>query len=47
MVDPANGKDIPVREVMKIIDDNNQTMEMYSMANGKEFKAMEIKYVKR
>jgi len=47
MVDPANGKDIPVREVMKIIDDNNQTMEMYSMANGKEFKAMEIKYVKK
>jgi Protein of unknown function (DUF1579) len=47
MVDPSSGKDLAVREVMKIIDDNTQTMEMYTMAGGKEFKSMEIKYVKK
>jgi hypothetical protein len=47
MVDPASGKDIAVREVMKFIDDNNQTLEMYGMMNGKEFKNMEIKLTRK
>ncbi len=48
MVDPSTGKDIPVREVMKFIDDNNKIMEMYYvMPDGKEFKSMEIKYTKK
>jgi len=47
MVDPAAGKEIPVREVMKFVDDNNQTLEMYSLAGGKEFKNMEIKFTRK
>jgi hypothetical protein len=48
MVDPSTGKDIPVREVMKFVDDNNQVMEMYYvLPDGKEFKSMEIKYTKK
>lgn len=48
MVDPGSGKDIPVREVMKFVDDNTQVMEMYYvMPDGKEFKSMEIKYTKK
>lgn len=47
MVDPASGKDIPIREVIKFIDDNTQVMEMYAMANGKEFKNMEIKFTRK
>jgi uncharacterized protein DUF1579 len=46
-VDPVTGKDIPIREVLKFIDDNNQVLEMYSTAGGQEYKAMEIKYVRK
>jgi hypothetical protein len=46
MVDPMSGKDIPVREVLKFVDDNTQVMEMYAMSAGKEFKNMEIKYTR-
>ncbi|MGX5819474.1 DUF1579 domain-containing protein [Chitinophaga lutea] len=41
--DPATGKEMAVREVFKIIDDNTQQMEMYMMQDGKEFKSMEMK----
>jgi hypothetical protein len=37
MVDPMSGKDIPVREVL----------EMYSSAEGKDFKNMEIRYTRK
>jgi hypothetical protein len=49
MVDPASGKDIPIREVMKFVDDNHQTMEMYASAapGGQEFKTMEIKFTRK
>ena len=47
MCDPASGKDIPVREVVKFIDDNTQSMEMYAMTGGKEFKTMEIKFSRK
>lgn len=43
-VDPTTGKDIDVREVFKLVDDNNQTMEMYCTTDGKEMKTMEIKF---
>lgn len=40
--DPLTGKDADIREVMKIIDDNNYTLEMYgSGPDGKEIKYME------
>jgi len=44
MVDPATGRDMDFREVFKVVDDNNQIMEMYGPApDGKEFKTMEIR----
>lgn len=43
--DPFTGKDSGIREVMKIIDDNTHTMEMYgSSFDGKEVKFMEATY---
>jgi hypothetical protein len=47
MVDPVSGKDIPVREVLKFVDDNTQVMEMYATTNGHEFKNMEVKYTRK
>lgn len=41
--DVASGKDIDVREVFKIVDENNQTMEMFETKDGKESKTMSIK----
>jgi hypothetical protein len=45
MVHPANGKECDMKEVFKIIDDNNQLMEMYGPdpKTGKQYKSMEIK----
>jgi hypothetical protein len=48
-VDPSagNGREMTVREVFKIVDDNHQVMEMYGPApDGKEFKMMEIKFTR-
>ncbi|HEY8972501.1 MAG TPA: DUF1579 domain-containing protein [Puia sp.] len=47
MVDPASGKDIPVREVLKMVDDNHQTLEMYAAMGGQEFKTMEINFTRK
>ena len=48
MTDPLTGKDTDVKEVMKFIDDNNQTMEMYVPGpDGKEMKTMEIKFTRK
>jgi len=41
-VDPMTGKEAPVKEVIKFVDDNNQVIQMFQQANGKEFKSMEI-----
>lgn len=39
---PIDGKDVDIREEMKIIDDNNYTLVMYgSGTDGKEIKFME------
>ncbi|MEO6455613.1 MAG: DUF1579 domain-containing protein [Ginsengibacter sp.] len=48
MMCPANGKECDMREVYKIVDDNTHVMEMYGpdMQTGKEYKTMEIKFVK-
>ncbi|RPD40853.1 DUF1579 domain-containing protein [Chitinophaga barathri] len=45
--DAIAGKAMPVRQVVKWVDDNNQVMEMYSMANGTEFKSMELKFTRK
>jgi hypothetical protein len=45
---PAMGKDCNLREVFKVIDDNNQVMEMYGPGpDGKETKMMEIKFTRK
>jgi hypothetical protein len=41
-LDPMTGKDVRMRQVLTMIDDNNQRMDMYSFKDGKEFKMMEI-----
>ncbi len=50
MTDPSRpGKDCNMREVYTFVDDTHQTMEMYGpdSKTGKEFKTMEIKFVKK
>ena len=43
----VTGKDLAMREVVKIIDDKHQTMEMYCTQGGKEFKNMEMVLTKK
>ena len=47
MVDPSSGKDLPVKETIKMIDDTHQEMAMYITAGGQEMKTMEIKMTKK
>jgi hypothetical protein len=46
-MDPMTNKDIPVREIIKTIDDDHQHMEMFISENGQEFKTMEIDYTRK
>jgi Protein of unknown function (DUF1579) len=47
MTDPMTGTMTDIRQVLKIVDDNTQVLEQYSMMNGKEFKSMEIKLTRK
>jgi hypothetical protein len=49
MIDPATVRECNMREVFKIIDDNNQLMEMYGPdpKTGKEFKSMTVKLTRK
>jgi hypothetical protein len=48
MVDPMSGKEVTVRETLKVIDDNTQVMEMFAPGpDGKEYKSMEIKMTRK
>ena len=49
MIDPSTGRECDFKEVYKIIDDNNQLMEMYGPdpKTGKPFKTMEIKLTRK
>ena len=48
MVDPATGKEMDVRETFRMIDNDNQVMEMFCNGpDGKEMKTMEIKYTRK
>jgi len=47
MTDPTSGKNTSVRQVYHIIDEKNQTMEMYCVVAGKEIMTMEIKLTKK
>jgi len=46
-VDPLSKKDVPVKQIIKIIDDDHQYMEMYMTENGQEFKTMEINFTRK
>lgn len=46
-IDPTTGKEVAMREVFKMIDDNTQTIEIYNTATGKEYKSMEIKLTRK
>lgn len=41
-VDPMTGKEMKVREVFTMVDENTRKMEMFDTHDGKEFKSMEI-----
>lgn len=46
--DPMAKKDVPVRTVTRILDDNKHVFEWYSPGpDGKEFKGMEITYTRK
>ena len=49
MIDPSTGRECNMREVFKVIDDNNQLMEMYGPdpKTGKEFKSMTVKLTRK
>ncbi|HLG40510.1 MAG TPA: DUF1579 domain-containing protein [Chitinophagaceae bacterium] len=46
---PVNGIECTMRQVYKMVDDNNEVMEMYGPdpKTGKEFKMIEIKYTRK
>jgi len=46
--DPESGKDMEMKEIYKIIDNNSRVMEMYVTGpDGKDFKVMELKYTRK
>ncbi|HSD63732.1 MAG TPA: DUF1579 family protein, partial [Ignavibacteriaceae bacterium] len=45
-VDPLSGKEVPVIETVKIIDNDHHHMEMFMTDNGQQFKIMEIDYIR-
>lgn len=49
MIDPSTGRECDMRETLKIIDENNQLMEMYGPdpRTGKEFKSMTVKLTRK
>jgi hypothetical protein len=44
--DPMTGKEMDIREVFTIVNDNTQKMEMYCTQNGQEMKTMEIVFTR-
>ena len=44
MVDPMTGKDQKIKSVMKQLDDDHMTMEMFTVENEQEMKNMQIEY---
>ncbi len=46
MVDPSLGKEVNAKENIRVIDNNNQFMELFEYPDGKEFKIMEVKFTR-
>lgn len=45
--DPVSGKNLNVREVYKVLDNNTHSMEMFTTKDGSEMKSMEIMYFRK
>jgi hypothetical protein len=45
--DPLSGRETPIRQVLTTIDDRNQVLQMYDTREGKQYKSMEIKLVRK
>ena len=47
MVDPMSGKEVQVKQIFTITDDDHQMVQMFTPGpDGKEFKSMEIKFTR-
>lgn len=46
MMDPMTGKDATTKTIMKYIDKDHATMEMYMVENGKDVKNMQVEYTR-
>jgi hypothetical protein len=46
-IDPSTGKKMKSRDVLKIVNENEQHFEMYRGVDGKEFKVLEITYTRK
>lgn len=44
--DPASGKEVKVREVLRQIKEGHEIMEMYMGSGAEEFKSMEVELIK-
>lgn len=47
MTDPMAGKEVNVKQVLKMIDDNTQELDQYQEKDGKEYKSMHIKLTRK
>lgn len=45
--EPMQGKDVNIKQIFKIIDDDTQSLEMFSIQDGKEVKTMEIMFTRK
>jgi hypothetical protein len=45
--DPMSGKDVKIKEIVKITDKDHYMIEMFNEVDGKEFKSMEITFERK
>jgi hypothetical protein len=45
-VDPSTGKDMNVKEVLTVVNDDTHKLEMFMTQDGQEFKTMEIMFTR-
>jgi hypothetical protein len=41
-IDPTTGKEMDIKQIFTVVNDNTQKLEMFMTHDGKEFKSMEI-----
>jgi len=46
MTDPATSKEMDVKEIFTVVNDNTQKLEMFMTQEGQEFKTMEIMFTR-